>query len=150
MFSNTPITIVGNIGVDPEMRYTTGGNAVTSFNVAVPQRKYDKQTSKWEDIGTTWYRCTCWRQLAEHCAESLTRGSRVIVVGTLASRAWEDKEGNKRETWEITADAIGPDLTYATASVKRTARDTVPMPDDPWAGDGSAETGSEPAQAGNK
>ena len=150
MITSTQITVVGNLGADVEMRYTPTGNAVANFNVAMAHRKFSKQTSKWEDIGTTWYRCTCWRQLAEHCAESLTRGSRVIVVGTLASRAWEDKDGNKRETWEITADAIGPDLTYATASVKRTARDIVPMPDDPWAGDGSAETGSEPAQAGNK
>jgi len=144
MITQTQIAIVGNIGADIEMRYTPSGNAVASFNVAMAHRKYDKETGKWADAGTTWYRVNAWRDLAEHCAESLARGNRVIVIGSLAARAWEDKDGNKRETWEITADAIGPDLTYATAVIKRTARDTAPMPDDPWA---EPATAQEPAQS---
>jgi single-strand DNA-binding protein len=140
MLNGTQVTVIGNLGSEPDMRYTPGGNAVASFSVAVPQRRYDKVSGKWEDTGTTWYRCIAWRDLAEHAAESLTRGTRVIVVGSLASRDWEDKEGNKRESWEVTVDAIGPDLTYATASVKRTTREKVPMPEDPYA---SEQTGSE-------
>ena len=132
MITQTQITVVGNTGADVELRYTPGGNAVASFNVAMAHRKYDKQNGKWEDAGTTWYRVIAWRDLAEHVAETLVRGTRVIVVGSLAARAWEDRDGNKRETWEITADAIGPDLTYATAVIKRAARDTAPVPDDPW------------------
>ena len=148
MITNTQITVVGNIGADPEMKYTPGGNAVVSFNVAMAHRKFNKETSKWDDAGTTWYRVIAWRDLAEHCAESLARGNRVIVIGSLASRAWEDKDGNKRETWEITADAIGPDLTYATTVIKRSTRNTAPLPDDPWAGNGQEPaTAREPAQS---
>jgi single-strand DNA-binding protein len=134
MLINTQVTIVGNLGSDPEMRYTPGGNAVTTFNVAVPQRKKNNETGKYEDSGTTWYRCVCWRQIAENAAESLARGMRVIVVGSLASRDWVSKEGEKRVSWEVNVDAAGPDLAYATASIKRTHRDDVPVPDDPWAG----------------
>jgi single-strand DNA-binding protein len=135
MINGTQIAIVGNLGADPEMRYTPTGMAVTNFNVGVPNpRRQDKATGKWNDTGTTWHRVNAWRDLAEHCAESLARGVRVIVVGTLTSRDWISKEGEKRVSWEITADAIGPDLTYATASIKRTHRDDVPVPDDPWAG----------------
>jgi single-strand DNA-binding protein len=148
MSTQTQITVVGNIGADLEMRYTPGGNAVVSFNLAFAHRRFDKQTNKWEDAGTTWYRVIAWRDLAEHCAESLARGNRVIVTGSLAARAWEDRDGNKRETWEITADAIGPDLTYATAVIKRTARDTAPLPEDPWADNGQEPaTAQEPAQS---
>jgi single-strand DNA-binding protein len=132
VLNGTQVTIVGNLGADPEMRYTPTGNAVTALNVAVPQRKYDKTAGKWEDTGTTWYRVNCWQRLAEHVAESLTRGMRVIVVGSLSAREWKDRDDNKRETWEITADAVGPDLSYATAAVKRTVRDTAPVPDDPY------------------
>jgi single-strand DNA-binding protein len=142
MITQTQVTVVGNIGADPEMRYTPTGNAVISFSVAMAHRKFDKETGKWADAGTTWYRVIAWRDLAEHCAETLQRGNRVIVVGSLAARPWEDRDGNKRETWEITADAIGPDLTYATAVIKRTTRETAPLPDDPW-----ADNGREPATA---
>ena len=106
MLNGTQVTVIGNLGSEPDMRYTPGGNAVASFSVAVPQRRYDKVSGKWEDIGTTWYRCIAWRDLAEHAAESLTRGTRVIVVGSLASRDWEDKEGQKRYTFEIIGDSM--------------------------------------------
>ena len=87
MITQTQITIVGNIGQDVELRYTAGGNAVATFSVAMAHRKYDKASNEWKDAGTTWYRVNAWRDLAEHAAESLVRGTRVIVVGSLASRA---------------------------------------------------------------
>jgi single-strand DNA-binding protein len=142
MPNTTQITIIGNLGDDPELRYTPQGHAVSQFSVAVAHRKFDRETNKWIDAGTTWYRVIAWRDLAEHIAESFKRGHRVIAVGSLASRAWEDRDGNKRETWEITADAVGADLTYATVTVRRTVRENVPVPDDPWAG-----TDAEPGQA---
>jgi single-strand DNA-binding protein len=148
MINSTQITITGNMGSDAELRYTPTGTPVVTFSVAVAQRKYDKESGKWADAGTTWYRVNAWRDLAEHCAESLTRGTRVIVMGALASRDWTD--GDKRGTsWEITADAIGAELTYATATVRKTSRSAVPLPPDPWDRDGDrsapAETASEPA-----
>lgn len=132
MLNTTQVTIIGNTGEAPETRYTPTGTPVASFSVAVPQRKYNRETGKWDDVGTTWYRVNCWRDLAEHVAESIGKGTRVIVVGALAARDWE-RDGKTGTTWEITADGIGPDLTWATATVKRTARDSVPPPDDPWA-----------------
>lgn len=143
MLNGTQVTIVGNAGGDPELQYTPTGTAVASFSVAVAQRRFNRDTSRWEDKGTTWYRVNIWRDLAEHVAETVKRGMRVIVVGSLESRSWEsgDKSGI---SWEITADAIGPDLTFATADVRRTTRDTVPMPDDPWAGRDVLPAGERP------
>lgn len=141
MINGTQVTIVGNIGADPEMRFTPGGLAVTSFSVGSQNRRI-KRGNEWEDSGTTWYRVTAWRELAENCAQSLKRGTRVIVIGTLASRQWEDKEGNKRDSWEITADACGPDLAFANVAVARVKRArTNAGPDDVWTGNGNqAET----------
>ena len=141
MLNGTQITIVGNLGGDPELRYTATGQPVCSLNVAVPIRKKDAATGRYADAGTTWYRVTVWGYLGEHCAESLIRGMRVLAVGSLVSRSWEDREGNKRESWEVTADAIGPDLTYATAKVIRATREGAPGPadsDDPWASQGGS------------
>lgn len=132
--SGTEITVVGNITGDPELRYTATGTACCVFSVAVNQRKFNKLTDKWEDGETSYHRVTAWRYLAENCAESLHKGDRVVVAGELAERHWSDNEGQKRSAWGVTARAIGPDLSYATAKVAkmaRTGRNDVP-PDDPW------------------
>jgi single-strand DNA-binding protein len=142
MISSTQITIVGRLGSDPELRFTPTGLAAASLSVAVSQRKYNRDSSKWEDTGTTWYRVNLWRDMAQHAADSLKRGMSVIVIGSLAARDWESN-GKSGTAWEITADAIGPDLTFATAEVRRTTRDSVPPPDDPW----SANDASEPADS---
>jgi single-strand DNA-binding protein len=134
MLNGTQITIVGNTGDAPELRYTASGTPVASFSVAVPQRKRDAASGEWKESGTTWYRVNAWRDLAEHTAGSIGKGTRVIVVGSLASREWE-RDGRSGTSWEVTADAIGPDLMWADASVRRAARDSVPLPDDPWAGE---------------
>jgi single-strand DNA-binding protein len=142
MLNGTQITIVGNLGNDPEMRYTPTGLAVTSFSVGVANRRV-KRGNEWEDNGSTWYRVTAWRDLAENVAQSLVRGSRVIVVGILASRDWDDKEGGKHTSWEIVADACGPDLSFANVAIARTkratVRETVPADERADSGDGFAE-----------
>jgi len=133
MINGTQVTIVGNVGQDPELRFTPAGVAVATFSVAVTPRRFDKATNKWVDGPATWYRTNAWRALGENAAETLTRGQRVIVVGSLAARDWtNEKTGEKGTSWEITADAIGPDLTWATAKVTRAKRDGAPMPEDPW------------------
>jgi len=135
--NTVPITVVGNLTGDPELRFTPQGVAVARLTVAVNPRWFDKASNEWKDGDPSFYRVTAWRQLAEHAAESLTKGARVIVTGSIAQRAWEDDAGEKRSSWDVTADALGPDLAYATATVKRMqraagAREQTP-PDDPWA-----------------
>lgn len=115
----TQITITGRATADAELRFTSSGQAVANLNVAVNHRRYNKQTSEWEDDGADFYGVSVWREQAEHVTESITKGTEVIIVGTLKSRSYDDRDGNKRTVWEITADHIGPSLRYATAQVTR-------------------------------
>jgi single-strand DNA-binding protein len=149
MLNGTQITIVGNIGADPDMRYTPTGQAVASFSVGSQNRRI-KRGNEWEDTGTTWYRVITWRDLAENVAQSLKRGIRVIVVGTLVSRDWEDKDGNKRTSWEITADACGPDLSFTNVAVAPRAKRARASagPGDVW-GNGAEETGTADINSGD-
>ena len=130
MINGTQVTIVGNVGADPERRSTGSGTIVTTIAVAVAERKYDRQSSKYVDAGTTWYRVNIWRDMAENACASLRKGMRVIVIGNLAAREWETQDSHGI-AWEITADAIGPDLAFASADVKRVTRTDAPPADDP-------------------
>src|ERR671922_2366611 len=121
MASNNVITLVGNITDDPELRFTPGGAAVANFTVAVNQRRQG-QGGAWEDRLDGFFRCNCWRDLAENVAESLQKGSRVMVVGRLQQRSWEDQEGNRRSAFEVQVDEVGPSLRWATASVQKSRR----------------------------
>ncbi len=121
MSSDNQITIVGNITDDPELRYTANGAAVANFTVAHSTRIRDA-AGNWTDGDTSFFRVNVWRNLAENAAESLTRGTRVVVTGRLKQRSWENQEGEKRTVVEIEADDVGPSLKWATASVQKTAR----------------------------
>jgi single-strand DNA-binding protein len=129
------ITVVGNLTDNPELRFTTAGVAMARFTVAVNPRVFDKTTGEWRDGEASFYNCTAWRQLAENTAQSLSRGIRVIVTGTIAQQRWETEQGEKRSTFAVTAEAVGPDLSYATATIRKTARtgNEPAGPDDPWA-----------------
>jgi len=117
------ITVIGNLTSDPELRYTQNGLAVANFTVASTEKVFDKQTNGFKDGKKLFMRCSVWREFAEHVAGSLTKGNRVIVVGKIATREYDDKEGNKRSSIELDVDSIGPDLRFATAQITRTARD---------------------------
>ena len=117
-----PITIIGNLTNDPELRFTPSGAAVASFTVASSSRVLDKQTNEWKDGDTTFLRCNVWRQYAENVAESLQRGMRVLVNGRLKQRSYETKEGEKRTVYEVEVDDVGPALRYATAKVTKVSR----------------------------
>ena len=119
---DTVITIIGNLTQDPELRFTPSGAAVANFTVASTPRQFDRQTNEWKDGETLFMRCSVWRDAAENVAESLTRGSRVIVSGRLKSRSFETKEGEKRTVVELDVDEVGPSLRYATAKVAKTQR----------------------------
>lgn len=141
-------TVVGNLTADPEVRFTPSGVAVAAFTVAVNPRTFDRQSGEWKDGEPSFMRCQAWRQLGEHVAESLHKGDRVIVTGRLSEERWE-KDGQQRSAWRLTADAVGAELSYATASVNRVIRkygEEAP-PDDPWAT--ASRTRPEPVPAGN-
>jgi single-strand DNA-binding protein len=119
---DTIITVVGNLTADPELRFTPSGAAVANFTVASTPRIFDRQSSEWKDGDALFMRCSIWREAAENVAESLTRGSRVIVQGRLKQRSYETREGEKRTVVELEVDEIGPSLRYATAKVNKASR----------------------------
>ncbi len=116
------ITVVGNLTADPELRFTPSGQAVANFTVASTSRFLDKQSNEWKDGDTIFLRCSVWRQYAENVAESLTKGTRVIVTGRLKVRQYETREGGKGTSVECDVDEVGPALKNATAKVNRIAR----------------------------
>jgi single-strand DNA-binding protein len=116
------VTVVGNLTDDPELRFTPSGAAVANFTVASTPRFLDKATNEWKDGDALFLRCSIWRQAAEYVAESLQRGTRVIVQGRLRQRSYETKEGEKRTVVELEVDEIGPSLRYATAKVTKAQR----------------------------
>jgi single-strand DNA-binding protein len=120
MADNT-VTIVGNVTRDPEVRYTSGGQANATFGVAVNRRWMNRQTNDWEER-TSFFNVVCWREMAENVAESIGKGSRVVVTGRLEQRSWETDNGDKRSVVEIVADEVGPSLRWATAQVNRNER----------------------------
>lgn len=120
MAGETPITVIGNLTADPELRFTPSGAAVANFTVASTPRTFDRQTNEWRDGEAMFLSCSVWRQAAENVAESLRKGMRVIVQGRLRARSYDDREGNRRTVFEIQVDEVGPSLRYATAQVTRT------------------------------
>jgi len=119
---DTPITIVGNLVADPELRFTASGQPVATFRVASTPRVMDRQTNEWKDGDSLFLTCNVWRQAAENVAESLQRGMRVIVTGRLRQRNYETKEGEKRTVFEVEVDDVGPSLRNASAKVNRASR----------------------------
>jgi single-strand DNA-binding protein len=159
MAGETPITVIGNLTADPELRFTPSGAAVANFTVASTPRTFDKQTNEWKDGEALFLNCSVWRQAAENAAESLVRGMRVIVQGNLKARSYETREGEKRTVFEIDVQEVGPSLKYATAKVSKTSRSGsgggggggYGGGDDPWAssGQGSSGQGSSGQQGGS-
>ena len=121
MSGDTIITVVGNLTADAELRFTPSGAAVANFTVASTPRQFDKASGEWKDGEALFLRCSIWRQAAENVAESLTKGTRVIVSGRLRQRSYE-KDGEKRTTIELDVEEIGPSLRYATAKIAKVNR----------------------------
>jgi single-strand DNA-binding protein len=122
--NDTPLTLVGNLTADPELKYTSGGAAVANFTVASTPRTYDKARAEWVDGEPLFMRCSIWREAAENAAESLKRGQRVIVTGRLKSRAY-DKDGARKTVLELEVDEVGPSLRWVKATI---AGKTAPKP----------------------
>ncbi len=157
MAGETVITVVGNLTDDPSLKFTPSGAAVANFRLASTPRTFDKQAQEYKDGEPLFLSCNIWRDAAEHVAESLTRGSRVIVQGRLRQRSYETKEGERRTVMELEVDEIGPSLRYATAKVQKMQRSgggqQAPARggnfDDPWSTNGpgrapAAQSSDEP------
>ncbi|MBK4119698.1 single-stranded DNA-binding protein [Kocuria rhizophila] len=124
MAGETNLTVVGNLTADPELRFTPSGAAVANFTVASTPRQFDRQANEWQDQETLFMRCSVWREAAENVAESLSKGTRVIVQGRLKARSYETREGDRRTSMELDVDEVGPSMKYATARVQRNAKGT--------------------------
>lgn len=133
-------TLVGRLGADPEIKFTANGNAICSLLVVTDQRFKDDE-GKWQSKDTSWWRVTAWRQLAENCADSLSKGDLVIVQGRVKQRQYETAEGEKRSSWELEAQSVGPDLSRVAVKINRAERASgkgdyeaaKAALDDPWA-----------------
>ncbi|MET7321309.1 single-stranded DNA-binding protein [Streptomyces sp. NPDC005549] len=137
MSGETVITVVGNLVDNPELRFTPSGAAVAKFRIASTPRTFDRETNQWKDGDALFLTCSVWRQAAEHVAESLQRGHRVIVQGRLKQRSYEDREQIKRTVYELDVDEVGPSLTFATAKVTKASgggQQGSRSDRDPWAG----------------
>lgn len=119
MAGETVITIVGNLTADPELRTTSAGAQVASFTIASTPRSWNRNTGQFEDGQALFMRCSAWRDLAEHCAQSLGKGMRVIAQGRLQQRSYQAQDGSNRTVIELQVDEIGPSLKYATAQVQK-------------------------------
>jgi single-strand DNA-binding protein len=114
------VTVVGNLTADPELRFTASGVAMANISIA-DSRRYQDKNNEWQE-DTSFFRGTCWREVAENVSESLVKGSRVIISGRLKQRSWETAEGEKRSVVELDIQEIGPSLRWATATVTKTPR----------------------------
>ena len=151
------ITIIGNITADPELRFTPSGQAVANFTVASTARFFDKNKNEWAEGDTTFIRCSVWREMAENVAESLQKGNRVVVTGTLKVRQYEGKDGTKGTSVECDVEEVGPSLKWASAKVTRTDKSQQQgggqqrqqpqqrqQSSDPWAGSAGSQFPDEP------
>jgi single-strand DNA-binding protein len=139
MAGETTIVVVGNLTDDPELRFLPNGSAMVKFRMASTPRTLDRESGQWKDGDPLFLSCTAWRDTAEHIAESLTKGTRVIVQGRLKLSRWEDKEtGDKRSAYGLDVDEIGPSLRFAQVKVTRMSRSKsdgftpTEVPDDAW------------------
>ena len=124
MAGETIITVVGNLTADPEIRTVGNGSSVASFTIASTPRTWNRNTGQFEDGQALFMRCSAWRDMAEHCAQSLAKGMRVIAQGRLTQHSWEDEQHQRRTSMELQVDEIGPSLRYATAQVAKAQRGT--------------------------
>ena len=125
MATDNTVTLIGNLTDNPELRFTPNGAAVANFRLAVTPRVKDGDS--WRDGETSFFRINCWRALAENVTESLSKGTRAIVIGRLRMRSWETDAGEKRTVVEVEADEVAPSLKWATTQVTRGNREGEPL-----------------------
>ena len=122
MAGETTLTIIGNLTADPELRSISTGASVCNFTIASTPRVFDRRSGQWEDGQPLFMRCSAWRELADHCAQYLSKGMRVIAQGVLRQRSYQANDGTNRTVVELQVEDIGPSLRYAKAAVVRTTQ----------------------------
>ena len=139
---STPVTLRGRLTRDPEMRYSNAGKPVVKFAVVTSRRVKDQQTGEWSDADTTFWDCVAFGQLAENAAESLEKGTAVIVQGNASQEEWTTKDGEKRRSMKVVAEDVAPSLRFHSAKVSKAARSgdapkqaQAPREENPWAND---------------
>jgi single-strand DNA-binding protein len=120
------ITVVGNLTRDPELRFTPNGTPVASFGIAVNKRTQNKASGEWINEAD-FFNVVAWFKLAENCAESLSKGDRILVTGRLSQETWDDKDGTKRSSFRIVANVVAPSLEFATCKIDRNPRSEMGM-----------------------
>lgn len=128
---STSITVVGNLAADPELRFTPGGKAVATFTVMASKSRKN-EAGEWESLDTTGWTVKAWDKMAEHVAESLTKGDPVVVVGTAVWRGWEKDDGAKGGRIEVTAWHVGVDVKRNPVKILKTLRTGGTPADDVW------------------
>jgi single-strand DNA-binding protein len=146
---STTVNLTGRLTADPELRYSANGKPVARFTVVTSRRVRDAQSGEWSDADTTFWDCVAFGQLAENAAESLTKGTAVIVTGRAAQEEWETKDGQKRRSIKVTAEEVAPSLRFASAKITKVARSKPAAGNgravaDPWASEGPGGYSSEP------
>ena len=127
------VTITGTVVADPELRRFASGACVANFTVAANDRRFDRERGEWVDAGATFLRCSVWQQAAEHVCESLSKGDRVLAVGALRQRSWENDNGEKRTAFELDVNEVGASLRFANAKPAKVKRSHGAPPDaDRW------------------
>jgi len=139
---STQVTLRGRLTRDPELRYGASGTPVVKFSVVTSRRVRDKQTGEFSDADTTFWDCVAFGQLAEGCAESLEKGTAVVLQGNAAQEEWTTKDGDKRRSMKVVCEDVAPSLRFASAKVTKSTRDRpasrpAQPAEDPWAGDSS-------------
>ncbi|GAB2974186.1 single-stranded DNA-binding protein [Streptomyces pseudoechinosporeus] len=138
-FGETPITIIGNLTADPEVKVTESGQALAKFTVASTPRMFDREANQWKDGTSTFFRCAAWRSLAEHVADSLTKGSRVVLSGRIRQHNWQTEQGENRSMLAVEVDDIGASLRFTTVAINGKTAAGKPDPSgDPWATTGAS------------
>ncbi len=115
------VTLRGRLGQDPELRFTQSGKAVANLSVVTDRRQKDRD-GNWESVDTTWWRVTCWDQLAENVAEALTKGDAVIVVGMASMQEYEAREGGVKQSLAVNAWTVGIDLRWLRRPDRSTSK----------------------------
>lgn len=138
--NNIPITVTGNATTEPQLRFTPSGAPVCNFRIASNERKFNKQTNSWEDGDSVYLGVSVWREQAQNVADTVTKGMRLIVTGTLYQKQYEKSDGTRGSSYEISNAEVAPSLLRATAVVTKNTANGQQRPQqgqqtqgDPWA-----------------
>ncbi|MGB8938682.1 single-stranded DNA-binding protein [Streptomyces sp. NBC_01283] len=134
----TSITVIGNLTAEPEVKFTPSGAALAKFTIASTPRVFDRESNQWKDGTTTFFRCAAWRTLAEHIADSLAKGSRVVAFGRIRQHNWETPEGENRSMLAVEIDEIGASLRFTTVAINGKTPANTGASNDAWATDGAS------------